>query len=62
MKSLRLYILDVFTTERFSGNPLAVVVSQKELSKQLMLKIAKEMNYSGNVVQILKGKINEFAL
>lgn len=38
---------DVFTTQQFGGNPLAVVFSgQQTLSDETMLKIAKEFGYS----------------
>ncbi|MGI9372688.1 MAG: PhzF family phenazine biosynthesis protein, partial [Hyphomicrobiales bacterium] len=36
--------LDVFTTERFGGNPLAVVKSAQGLSSDEMQLIAREFN------------------
>ena len=38
------YLVDVFTTEPFSGNPLAVVSDADELSPELMRRIAGELN------------------
>ena len=40
----RLYTLDVFTTRRFSGNPLAVVTDGDGISTPTMQAIAREMN------------------
>jgi PhzF family phenazine biosynthesis protein len=38
------YLVDVFTTEPFTGNPLAVVSDADELSTELMQRIAGEFN------------------
>src|SRR5436190_19143069 len=38
--------LDVFTTTRFGGNPLAVVARAERLSAEQMQRIATEFNYS----------------
>ncbi len=43
------FTLDVFTTERFGGNPLAVVNEADRLSDQVMQKIACEFNLSETV-------------
>src|SRR5690349_23029973 len=45
----RYYTLDVFTTTRFEGNPLAVFTDGDGLSDGLMQAIAREMNLSGTV-------------
>ena len=45
----RFYTLDVFTTKRFAGNPLAVVTDGDGLSNSAMLAIAREMNLSETV-------------
>src|SRR5438874_8685266 len=45
----RYYTLDVFTTTRFSGNPLAVFTDGDGLSDDEMLAIAREMNLSETV-------------
>ena len=45
----RFYTLDVFTTKRFAGNPLAVVTDGDGLSNDTMLAIAREMNLSETV-------------
>lgn len=42
-------ILDVFTTERLKGNPLAVVLNADGLTDELMQAIAKEFNLSETV-------------
>ncbi len=43
---LPLYHVDVFTSERFGGNPLAVVLDADDLAAATMQKIAREMNLS----------------
>ena len=45
----RFYTLDVFTTTRFEGNPLAVITDGDGLSDDEMLAIAREMNLSETV-------------
>jgi trans-2,3-dihydro-3-hydroxyanthranilate isomerase len=45
----RFYTLDVFTTTRFEGNPLAVITDGDGLSDEAMLAIAREMNLSETV-------------
>jgi trans-2,3-dihydro-3-hydroxyanthranilate isomerase len=40
------YIVDVFSQRRFSGNPLAVVVTADGMSDEVMQQLAAEMNYS----------------
>ena len=44
--SKRFYTLDVFTTERFGGNPLAVVPDATGLTTEQMQTIAREFNLS----------------
>jgi trans-2,3-dihydro-3-hydroxyanthranilate isomerase len=43
---MRFFILDVFGTERYSGNQLAVFFDFGQLSTNEMQKIAKEVNFS----------------
>jgi trans-2,3-dihydro-3-hydroxyanthranilate isomerase len=45
----RFHTLDVFTTTRFEGNPLAVITDGDGLSSDAMLAIAREMNLSETV-------------
>lgn len=45
----RFYTLDVFTTTRFEGNPLAVITDGDGLSDGAMLAIARELNLSETV-------------
>lgn len=45
----RFFTLDVFTTTRFQGNPLAVITDGDGLSNDQMLAIAREMNLSETV-------------
>jgi trans-2,3-dihydro-3-hydroxyanthranilate isomerase len=45
----RFYTLDVFTTTRFEGNPLAVITDGDGLSDDVMLAIAREINLSETV-------------
>jgi len=44
--SYQFYIVDVFAEQPYTGNPLAVVVSEHVLPKDSMQKIAAEMNFS----------------
>ena len=45
----RFFTLDVFTTTRFQGNPIAVITDGDGLSRDQMLAIAREMNLSETV-------------
>jgi len=45
-KKLDYYFVDVFTNKKFGGNPLAVVVTDGQVSSDTMLSIAKEINFS----------------
>jgi trans-2,3-dihydro-3-hydroxyanthranilate isomerase len=45
----RFYLLDVFTTAPYTGNPLAVVTDGDGLSAAKMLAVAREMNLSETV-------------
>ena len=45
----RYYVLDVFTTEAFAGNPLAVVLHADELDGTRMQAVAREFNLSETV-------------
>ena len=46
MKQYKYLTADVFTSTRFGGNPLAVVLDAAELNDAHMQKIAREFNYS----------------
>jgi trans-2,3-dihydro-3-hydroxyanthranilate isomerase len=46
MQRLKYHLLDVFTTQRFGGNQLAVFEDGRGLSTELMQKIAAELNLS----------------
>ncbi len=46
MKSYRIYQIDAFTTQRFSGNPAGVVPKADGLTEQQMQQIARELNNS----------------
>ncbi len=49
MTSYRFTQLDVFTTEPFAGNSLAVFPEAEGLTDDQMMKIAREMNLSETV-------------
>src|SRR5690349_6990614 len=49
MAALDYHVLDVFTTERFGGNPLAVVLDADGLDGKRMQRIAREFNLSETV-------------
>lgn len=42
----KIYMVDVFAEERYSGNQLAVVIGGETLSDKMMQRIAAEINYS----------------
>ncbi|MGI9411294.1 MAG: PhzF family phenazine biosynthesis protein, partial [Hyphomicrobiaceae bacterium] len=46
---LEYYTLDVFTEDRFSGNPLAVVLGADGLETEIMQRVAAEFNLSETV-------------
>jgi phenazine biosynthesis protein PhzF family len=46
MKSYQYYVVDVFTKQRFGGNPLAVISDARGLSDRQMQQIAIEFNFS----------------
>lgn len=46
MKNYQYYVLDVFTHERYSGNPLAVVLTEGDLPSPVYENIAREFGYS----------------
>ena len=46
MSTLSFTTVDVFTANRFEGNPLAVVMGAEQLSSETMQKIAAEFKYS----------------
>jgi trans-2,3-dihydro-3-hydroxyanthranilate isomerase len=46
MKEIAYLTLDVFTSQRFGGNPLAVIPDARGLDAPAMQKIAREFNYS----------------
>lgn len=43
---MRIFTVDTFTNEKFKGNQAAVCLLENEISDKLMLKIAKEINFS----------------
>ncbi len=45
-KTYRIYQIDSFTKERFTGNPAGVVINADGLTEALMQKIARELNNS----------------
>lgn len=46
MPTVEFVTVDVFTAERFTGNPLAVITDARDLTSQQMQKIATEFGYS----------------
>src|SRR6056297_668493 len=46
---MKFYIVDVFATERFSGNQVAIVERNKNISAKEMQKIAQEMNFTETI-------------
>jgi len=55
LRSFRFIQLDVFTSEPFAGNPLAVFPEAEGLTDEQMLKIAREMNLSETVFVLPPG-------
>jgi PhzF family phenazine biosynthesis protein len=58
-KSYRIYQVDLFTRERFTGNPAGVVANADGLSDSMMLKIARELNNSETAF-LLSGSEGEY--
>lgn len=54
-----LYQIDVFTKERFAGNPAGVVINADNMDENTMQKIAREINNSETAF-ICKGKSGEY--
>ncbi|MBU0437731.1 PhzF family phenazine biosynthesis protein [Staphylococcus succinus] len=54
---MEFYIVDVFAEEKYQGNQLAVVIPDKEITKNEMQKIANEINYNETTF-ILSDKLN----
>jgi trans-2,3-dihydro-3-hydroxyanthranilate isomerase len=48
-RSLKFYQADVFTSQPFGGNPVAVIPDAQGLSDDLLQQIAREMNLSETV-------------
>ena len=49
MKSADYYLLDVFTEQPFTGNPLAVFLASDELDTSTMQALANELNLAETV-------------
>lgn len=63
MRKLRYQLVDVFTGERFGGNPLAVFTNGRGLETEMMQRIAKELNLSETVfVQPPDDPANDYKL
>lgn len=57
MKSYKLYLVDAFTKEKFTGNQAGVVINADGLSDDNMKKIARELNIP-NTVFVFSAKDN----
>lgn len=53
---MKQYIVDAFTDKVFSGNQAAVCIMNSWISKELMLNIAKENNYSETAFAVKEGE------
>jgi trans-2,3-dihydro-3-hydroxyanthranilate isomerase len=61
MKAYRYHLVDVFTTARFGGNPLAVFLDAADLPEELRQPIARELNLSETTfVTRLDGERSDF--
>lgn len=58
MNRLRFFIVDVFATEKYNGNQLAVFLIDKAIPDLEMQRIAKEMNYSETTFLMCDDKEN----
>ena len=58
---LRIFQIDAFTIDRFSGNPAAVIPLEESLEDELMQNIAMENNLSETVFYLANGN-NEFEI
>ncbi|WP_055106335.1 PhzF family phenazine biosynthesis protein [Paenibacillus ihumii] len=52
---MEFYIVDVFAEQKYQGNPLAVLLPDRELATEEMQQIAKEINFSETTF-IMSGK------
>lgn len=52
---MEFYIVDVFAEQKYQGNPLAVLLPDRELTTEEMQQIAKEINFSETTF-IMSGK------
>ncbi|WP_439481850.1 PhzF family phenazine biosynthesis protein [Cyclobacterium plantarum] len=59
--SIKIYIVDAFTTELFKGNQAAVCLLEHELGEQDMLNIAKEFGFSETAF-VVKQSTNSFSI
>lgn len=59
---IKIFQVDAFTNESFRGNPAAVCILEEELSDELYLKIAMEMNLSETAFVVKTPDENRFKL
>lgn len=59
-QSYEYYTSDVFTNQRFGGNPLAVVLDADDLDTRTMQAIAREFNYSETTFVMRPGSSGQF--
>lgn len=59
MMKLKFHYIDVFTSEKFSGNPAAVFFEADGLDEKIMQKIANELNISETVF-LLKSDVADY--
>ena len=59
ISKIKTFIVDSFTNEVFKGNPAGVCLLDDEISEELMLSIAKELNFSETAfVRKIDGELN----
>lgn len=62
MPTIKTYIVDSFTNEKFKGNPAGVCLLDEDISNTLMLSIAQELNLSETAfVKQIEG-VNTFSI
>lgn len=59
---MKTYIVDSFTDEAFKGNPAGVCLTNQEIPDQLMLSIAKELNFSETAFIRKAGSANKYSI
>jgi len=59
---MKTFIVDAFTDKAFRGNPAGVCLTEQALSEELMLSIAKELNFSETAFVMKRAPANSYSI